>query len=337
MNHLYCGIDIAKGTAMFCIIGDGFEPLAKPMTFKNKAQGFRDAIKWMRGLAKPFKPFDIHVVMEATGVYYLSAAKFFHDQTGFAVSVINPAQIKSFAQAKLVRTKTDSVDATVIARFGAAMKPGLWTPPTPHEEEMLGIVRHIEAVKEMIQAERNRLHALEEIGDSTASVQKEVRKHIRFLEKQTGDLTGRLKQLTKEHPETDENVKLLCSIPGVSDTTAHNLLAEMGDISRFTGVKQLVAFAGLAPAERQSGSSVRGKVMLNKRGSRRLRKSLYMPAVVASMHNPDVKELYQRLKAAGKKPMCAMVACMRKLLHIAYGVLKNRTPYEPAVNRLKTA
>jgi transposase len=142
-------------------------------------------------------------------------------------------------------------------------------------------------------------------------------------------LSGKLKAIAREHTDIDENIRLLCSIPGVSDTTAHNLLAEIGDISRFTGVKQLVAFAGLAPAERQSGSSVRGKAMLNKRGSRRLRKSLYMPAVVASMHNPDVKELYRRMKAAGKNSMCAMVACMRKLLHIAYGVLKNRTPYKP--------
>ena len=334
MNHLYCGIDIAKDTAMFCIIGDGFEPLAKPMTFKNKVQGFRDAIKWMRGLAKPFKPFDIHVVMEATGVYYLSAAKFFHGQTGFAVSVINPAQVKSFAQAELVRTKTDSVDAAVIARFGAAMKPCLWTPPAPHEEEMLGIVRHIEAIKEMIQAERNRLHALNEIGSSTKSIQNEVQKHVKFLEGQITDLTKRLRRLTKEHPETDENVKLLCTIPGVAETTAHNLLCEMGDLSRFRGVKQLVAFAGLAPAERQSGTSVYGKAMLNKRGSRRLRKLLYMPAVVASRYNPDIKELYDRLRAAGKKPMCAMAACMRKLLHIAYGVLKNKKPYEACCSQI---
>jgi len=331
MNKLYCGIDIAKDTAVYCLLGPDGEPLERAATLRNASTGHRDALKWMRKLAKPHKPFELHVVMEATGVYYLSAAKFFDRQSGVAVSVVNPAQVKSFAQADLVRTKTDSVDAGVIARFGAAMRPGPWTPPAPHEEEMLGIVRHIEAVKDMIRAEENRLHALVEIGDSTKSVQREVRKHIRFLEKQTGDLNGRLKQLAKEHPETDENVKLLCSIPGVSDTTAHNLLAEIGDISRFSGVKQLVAFAGLAPAERQSGTSVRGKAMLNKRGSRRLRKSLYMPAVVASMHNPDVKELYQRMKAAGKKPMVAMVACMRKLLHIAYGVLKNRTPYKAQV------
>lgn len=337
MNKLYCGIDIAKDTAVYCLLGPDGVPLERAASFKNASTGHRAALKWMRNLAKSHKPFELHVVMEATGVYYLSTAKFFDKQTGVTVSVVNPAQVKSFAHADLVRTKTDAVDASVIARFGAAMKPGPWTPPTPHEEEMLGIVRHVEAIKDMIRAEGNRLHALEEIGASTASVQKEVKKHIRFLEKQIDDLTGRLKQLTKEHPDTDENVKLLCSIPGVSDTTAHNLLAEMGDINRFTGVKQLVAFAGLAPAERQSGTSVRGKTMINKHGSRRLRKSLYMPAVVASMHNPDVKELYQRLKAAGKKPMCAMVACMRKLLHIAYGVLKNKKPYEARCNNLVTA
>jgi len=329
MNKLYCGIDIAKDTAVYCLLGPDGEPLERTASFRNAPASHRDALKWMRRLAKPYKPFELHVVMEATGVYYLSTAKFFDKQTGVTVAVVNPAQVKSFAQADLVRTKTDSVDAAVIARFGIAMKPGPWTPPAPHEEEMLGIVRHIEAVKDMIRAEQNRLHALEEIGGSTKSVQREVKKHIRFLERQTDDLSGKLKAIAKEHPDMDENIRLLCSIPGVSDTTAHNLLAEMGDISRFTGVKQLVAFAGLAPAERQSGTSVRGKTMLNKRGSRRLRKSLYMPAVVASMHNPDVKELYQRMKAAGKNSMCAMVACMRKLLHIAYGVLKNRTPYKP--------
>jgi len=331
MNHLYCGIDIAKDTAVYRLIGPDNEPLAKAMTFKNASAGHRAALRWMRKLSKAHKPFDLHVVMEATGVYYLSTAKFFDKQTSVTVSVVNPAQVKSFAQADLVRTKTDAVDAGVIARFGAAMKPHAWTPPAPHEEEMLGIVRHIEAVKDMIQAERNRLHALEEIGDSTKSIQREIKKLIKFLEKQVDNLNGRLKHIISEHPDIGEDVKLLCSIPGVSDITAHNLLAEMGDMSRFTGVKQLVAFAGLAPAERQSGTSVRGKPMINKRGSRRLRKSLYMPAVVASRHNPDVKELYQRLKTAGKKPMVAMVACMRKLLHIAYGVLKNRTPYEPQI------
>lgn len=328
MNHLFCGVDVSKDTAVYFLIGQDRGLHDKAVVFKNNSLGYTAALKWMKGLAKQFKPFDIHVVMEATGVYYLSLAKFFSKQTGVAVSVVNPAQVKAFAQAELIRTKTDSVDAALIARFASAMKPGLWTPPAPHEEEMLGIVRHIEAVKEMIQAERNRLHALNEIGSSTASVQKEVRKHIKFLDGQISDLTKRLRRLTKEYPETDENVKLLCTIPGVAETTAHNLLCEMGDISRFGGVKQLVAFAGLAPAERQSGTSVHGKAMLNKRGSRRLRKLLYMPAVVASRFNPDVKELYDRLRAAGKKPMCAMAACMRKLLHIAYGVLKNKKPYE---------
>jgi len=332
MNHLCCGIDISKDTATFALLGHDGKPLPGPMTFKNTTAGFKTAIKWLRKLAKPFKPYEIHLVMEATSVYYLGLAKFFNGQAGIIVSVVNPAQVKSFAGAELIRTKTDGVDASVIARFAMAMSPRPWTPPAPHEEAMLSIVRHIEAVKEMVQAEKNRLHALETVGPSTTGVQKEIKKHIRFLEAQISELDQGLKKLIKEHPDIDENVKLLCSIPGVGDTTASAMLTEIGDISRFDNVKQLVAYAGIAPAERQSGTSVRGKVMINKRGSRRLRKALYMPAMVAVQHNPVIKKFYERLLSKGKKPICALVACMRKLLHIAYGVLKHKKRFDPNWN-----
>jgi len=332
MNHLCCGIDISKDTAVFSLLDHDGESLSNPMTFKNTTPGFKTAIKWIRKLTKPFKPYDLHIVMEATSVYYLSFAKFFNGQAGIIVSVVNPAQVHSFAGAELIRTKTDANDASVIARFAMAMSPRPWTPPAPHEEAMLSIVRHLEAVKDMVQAEKNRLHVLETVGSSTAGVQKEIRKHIKFLESQITDLGKGLKKLIKEHPDIDENVKLLCSIPGVGETTASAMLTEIGDISRFDNVKQLVAYAGIAPAEHQSGTSVRGKVMINKRGSRRLRKSLYMPAMVAAQHNPVIKKFYERLLAKGKKPICALVACMRKLLHIAYGVLKHKKEFDPNWN-----
>lgn len=332
MKHLCCGIDIAKDSAVFSLHDHDGKPLDRPATFKNTSPGFKTAIKWLRKLAKPFKPYEIHIVMEATSVYYLALAKFFNGQAGIIVSVVNPAQVNSFAKAELIRTKTDGVDASVIARFAMALRPRPWTPPAPHEEAMLSIIRHIETIKDMVQAERNRLHALETVGPSTAGVQKAIKKHIKFLESQVADLAKRLKKLIKEHPEFDEDVRLLCSIPGVGNTTACTMLTEIGDISRFVSVKQLVAYAGIAPAERQSGTSVRGKTMINKRGSRRLRKALYMPAMVAAHHNPTIKKFYERLLSKGKKPICALVACMRKLLHIAYGVLKNKKEFDPDWN-----
>jgi len=332
MNHLCCGIDIAKDTAVFSLLDYDGKCLSSPTTFKNTTSGFKTAIKWLRKLSKPFKPYEIHIVMEATSVYYLSLAKFFNGQAGIIVSVVNPAQVHFFAGAELIRTKTDGVDASVIARFAIAMSPRPWTPPAPHEEAMLSIIRHIDAVKDMVQAEKNRLHVLETVGPSTAGVQKEIKKHIKFLEAQITDLGKGLKKLIKEHPNIDENVKLLCSIPGVGETTASAMLSEIGDVSRFDNVKQLVAYAGIAPAERQSGTSVRGKAMINKRGSRRLRKALYMPAMVAAQHNPVIKKFYERLLSKGKKPICALVACMRKLLHIAYGVLKHKKVFDPNWN-----
>jgi len=332
MRHLCCGIDIAKDTAVFSLLDHDGKPLSSPTTFKNSTPGFKTAIKWLRKLSKPFKPYEIHIVMEATSVYYLALAKFFNGQAGMIVSVVNPAQVHSFAGAELIRTKTDANDASVIARFAMAMHPRPWTPPAPHEEAMLSIVRHIEAIKEMAQAEKNRLYTLEIVGPSTTSVQKEIKKHIKFLESQIVDLGKGLKRLIREHPDIDENVKLLCSIPGVGETTAYSMLTEIGDVSRFDNVKQLVAYAGIAPAESQSGTSVYGKARINKRGSRRLRKALYMPAMVAAQHNPIIKKFYERLLAKGKKPICALVACMRKLLHIAYGVLKHKKVFDPNWN-----
>ncbi len=331
MNQLYCGVDIAKETAVFCLANSEGVQFGRPITFDNTAQGFRAAEKWMRDLSKPLKPFSIHVCMEATGVYFLSLAKFLHGRTGIVVSVVNPAQVKHFSDANLQRTKTDDVDACAIARFTKAMNPRPWAPPAPHEEEMLGILRHIDALKEMRNAEINRLHTLDIIGKSTARIQKAVKEHIAFIENQIDDLNGKLRDITRQHSDVDENIRLLCSIPGIGESTAQNLLAEIGDVSRFASVKQLVANAGLAPAEIRSGTSVRGRSTINKRGSRRLRKSLYMPAVVAIRYNPVVKELYQRLLAAGKCKMLAIVACMRKLLHIVYGVLKNKKQFDAAI------
>ncbi len=328
MNQFYCGIDIAKDTAVFSPINSEGEELAKPVTFKNGSKGFLEAMRWVRKLVKQHKPFQINITMEATGVYYLSLAKFFAKQTGVTVSVVNPAQVKSFAEASLVRTKTDGVDAFVIARFSLAMKPKEWTPPTPHEEEMLAIVRHIDALKKMVQAERNRLHHLGTVGKTTLKVQKAIKKTIKFLEKQIKELNGGLRKIAKEHPETKEKIKLLCSIPGIGETTAFSLLVEIGDVTRFDSVKQLVAHAGLAPKEHSSGTSVKGKARICKRGAKKLRRSLYMPAMSASQHNPVIRAFYERLVAAGKKPMLALIACMRKLLHIAYGVLKNKKMFD---------
>lgn len=336
MNHIYCGVDIAKETAVFCLINADGVQLGKPASFKNTGQGFREADKWMRKLAKPLKPFDFHVSMEATNIYFLSLAKFFHGRTGMVVSVVNPAQVKHFSDANLQRTKTDEVDACAIARFTKAMNPRPWTPPAPYEEEMIGIIRHIDTLKEIRRAELNRLEDIEIIGDSTADVQKAVKEHVAFIESQINDLNGKLKGVVKRTPEANESVRLLCSIPGIAEDTAQKLIAEMGDVSRYDSVKQLVASAGLAPAERRSGKSVRGRSSINKRGSRRLRKSLYMPAVVAIRYNPVVKELYQRLLAAGKHKMLAIVACMRKLLHIAYGVLKSKKQFDTSLGHAIT-
>lgn len=328
---------LRKNTAVFTLIDGNGASLTKPVTFANAYKGHTESVKWLLKLVKAHKPFHINIAMEATGVYYISLAKFFAKQTGVTVSVVNPAQVKAFSSAGLVRTKTDGVDALVIARFALAMNPQEWTPTKPHVEEMLAIVRHIDTVKGMIQTERNRLEPLEIIGDSTIKVQKIIKRTIKFLERELDELEDGLKKLAKAHPETDENIKRLCSIPGVGETTAFSIIVELGDITRFESVKQVVAHAGLAPKENTSGTSVKGKSSICKHGAEKLRKALYMPAMVAIKYNPPVRALYERLVAAGKKRKLALIACMRKLLHIAYGILKNKKMFDEKYGKIATA
>ena len=285
---------------------------------------------WIKKLSKKFKPFHVRLCMEATGIYYLQAAKFFHEKKGFAVIVANPAQVKSFAGAELIRTKTDPVDAGLIARFAMAMSDRLpeWTPPSASEEEILRIVRHMDALKKMRQAEENRLHALDASGVDAPDVRMSVSEMISFIDGQVKALEKRLRDIAGGDPDIGEDIRLLRSIGGVGETTAFKLFAELGDVNRFENGKQVVAYAGLAPCERTSGSSVRGKPRINKHGSEELRTPLYFPAITATKCNPVIKEFYERLLLAGKVKMVAVVACMKKLLLLAYGVLKNKEMFD---------
>lgn len=334
MNHLYCGTDIANSENVLLLLGPGGQQLDRAVSFNNNPAGHKAAYTWMCNRAKKFKPFIIHVCMEATGIYYLPFAKYLHGKSdGITVSVVNPAQIKAFAKAELKRTKTDAVDAGVIARFAKAMDPVLWTPPAPHEEKILGIVRYMDSLKQSRQAEENRLHALRESGSATEEVQQAVLAIIDAIDVQVKSLEEKLREIIDDHPDISGKMELLCTIPGIGEKTAFGLVAEIGgNITKFSGPKELVAMAGLAPSEHRSGTSVNGRPGISRHGNARYRDILYMATVSAIMHNPVIKEFFNRLKAAGKKGKVAVVACMRKMLHIVYGVLKNQKEFDASLH-----
>ncbi|HRF95580.1 MAG TPA: IS110 family transposase, partial [Aggregatilineales bacterium] len=276
-----------------------------------------------KNFLKKRKITDLHVCLEATGHYSDAIAQFLHD-LGYTVSVVNPSRIKSYADSLLSRNKTDAGDALIIAGFCRTQKPDTWSPPALEIVELQAMVRQLGNLKEMRQQERNRLEA----GISSKTVLDTLEKHIAFIDKQIKDLEKRIHDHINRHPGLKQQHDLLTSIPGIGDVSAFKLLAEIRDISAFDSASQLAAFAGLTPRQRVSGSSVRSKSRLSKRGSPRLRECLFMPAIVAKKHNPILSIFAQRLEKAGKSKMVIIGALMRKLLHLAYGVLKSGQPFD---------
>lgn len=312
------GIDISKAKFDVALLRD--EGKLRHKVFPNSTAGFQQLSAWL----SKHSALPIHACMEATGTYGEALAVYLHE-AGHLVSVVNPAIIKAFASTEMSRTKTDKADASLIARYCQKHQPPAWTPPPPEISELQALVRRLEALLEMLQQERNRLAA----GIGSPSVKESVEQHIDYLNEQITHTQSLIRDHIDLNPTLKQQHDLLTTIPGIGDTTAAKLLAEIVEINHYQSARQVAAFAGLVPKHRESGSSVRGKPRLCKVGTARLRKAMYFPAIVATKHNPIIKAMSGRLRERGKCPMVIIGAAMRKLIHIAYGVLKSGKPFDP--------
>jgi transposase len=313
------GIDVSKATLDAALLLDSGASKARHKVFPNTPDGHEQLLSWLQEQGAPL----VHATLEATGTYGEAVALALHE-AGHRVSLVNPALVRAFGQSQLKRTKTDKADAILIARFCAMHQPPLWSPPAPELRELQALVRRVEALDEMQQMEENRL----ESGVSCEVVRASLLDHIAYLQTQIDGARRQVQDHIAAHPDLKEQARLLESIPGIGAVTAAVLLSEIGDFSHFQSARQVAAFAGLVPRLRESGSSVRGKPRLSKAGSPRLRKCLYFPAMTALRWNPLIKALGLRLSVQGKPKMLILGAAMRKLLHLAYGVLKSRKPFD---------
>jgi transposase len=318
MTEPILGIDIAKLKFNVCLINPSGK--LKHKVFPNTSTGFEQLLDWLsrQGLD------SVQVCLEATGTYGEALSLFLHE-VGHRVSVVNPAAIKAFAGSRLSRTKTDKVDAELIARFCLAQAPPAWTPLPQEVRELQALVRRLEALVEMRVMEENRLSSGITVGVVRESVE-ELLNHLHEQIKRTEKLIG---EHLNNHPGLKRQSELLDSIPGIAETTAALLLSEIVDIRQYSSARQVAAYAGLVPRERQSGSSVRGRTRLSKIGNARLRRALYFPAITALRCSPFFQAWAEGLRQRGKSKMSVICAVMRKLVHVAYGVLKNGKEFDP--------
>lgn len=322
MTPSMVGVDIAKATF------DVATPLEAKGKYRTKGKvpntpaGFALLADWLAQHAP-----EAGVCMEATGIYHEALAIFLVEH-GVIIYVINPAQVAAYAKSELSRTKTDRTDAKLLARFALAQQHAAnlrpWVPPTPAQRRLRALIHRLNDLEGMRQMERNRLDV------SDPSVNPSISQLIEALDAQIADLKKAIHNHIDSDPDLRRDSDLLASIPGIGELTAAFVLGCVGDLRRFDDPRKLDAFAGMNPAVRESGKW-KGQSRLSKIGHALLRAKLYMPAMTAIRHNVAVRALFERLVARGKPRKLALGAAMRKLLHIAWGVIHSATPFDPKV------
>jgi transposase len=311
------GIDIAKEKFdVTLVLASGRQ---RHRTLANQASGFAQLSAWVG--APPATV--VQACMEATNVYWEALAAYLHEQ-GYQVSVVNPARIAGYAKSQMRRNKTDKLDSQVIADFCATQHPAVWTPPSAAQQTLRSLTRHREALLKTRTQQTNRRSTCSE-----PLVQKSLDAIIGTLDTELAQVEAHIADLVEQQQPFREELALITSIPGIAEQTAVKLMAELYDLATYPDANAADADAGLSPAKHESGDSVRRKPKLSKVGKASVRGALYLPAMNAIRHNPIVKQLADRLKAKGKPPMVIIGAAMRKLLHLVYGVLKHKTPFDP--------
>ena len=315
------GIDVSKETLDMTLLKANEPEQTKQVA--NQTKGFKQVQRWLTKQQVQ----QVHVCLEATNIYWEEAAEFFHQQ-GHLVSVVNPARISGFAQSQLRRNKTDPLDGEVIAQFCAAVEPELWTPPTPEQRHLRALVRHQQALQKTLTQQTNRLATCRE-----PAVQASLERLSAFLEAEIEQVEQQIQAFIQQQADLKRQYDLLNSIKGIGPKTAVVLLAEMYDLANYESARAAAADAGLTPRHHTSGQTIRRKPKLSKMGKSAVRGALFLPAITAMQHNPFVRALKERLEARGKHWKVIVGAAMRKLLHLAYGVLKNQTPFDPNYSR----
>ncbi|KTD22508.1 Transposase, IS116/IS110/IS902 [Legionella lansingensis] len=308
----FVGIDIAKDKFDSALSIDN---RYKHAVFSNSKKGYEDFLKWLNQYAS--SPW---VCMEATGHYSEGLADFLVEK-GVRVSVVNPFQVKSFAKACLARNKNDTIDAKITAQFCQRMEPRIYQSSSAEQKEIKELTKVLDMLKVQVIQLTNQLHSIR-----GRAAQKSLKKMIEKRKQEIKAIQQQIDELISNNQQLQEKLDLLLSIKGIGKLTAYYVLARMPDIQCFQTAKQFAAYIGITPKQHQSGSLI-GKTTLSRLGDSRLRKALYMAALVAKRYNKALDGFVKRLQCNGKTPKTIICAVMRKLAHIIFGVLKNKQPF----------
>lgn len=321
MTLCLAGVDISAQTFSVCLTTSRGTELRE---FPNTARGHRAlTTRLLR------HDSEARVVVEATGIYHLQLTLHLAEQEGIEVMVLHPQVAHNFARSIAPRGKSDARDARTLLTYLERMAFEPWQPPAAELMQLRSLMRRTEQMAKEIRREKNRLHAMERDVWVDELVRSQCRERIERDEQLMAQLQARALELVREHDEVmGERATQLRSIPGVGERIALVLLAELGTMPEGLSVRQWVAQVGLDPCERTSGTSVRTRPRISKRGNRHVRRVLFLTAMTASRFCEPVARYKEHLESRGKSKKQALVAIMRKLVHCIYGMFKHSSLFD---------
>lgn len=323
-----CGIDVAQDelvVTMGRLFADLTLELYAHKAFANSDKGFAALLNWVEKLKDA--TVQTQYVMEATGVYHEKLAYFLHGKNQM-LSVVLPNKISNYFRTLETKTVTDKTASETIARFGLERKLNDWKPANPVYKRLRQLTRERDQLVQIRTTIKNQLHAEQAEAEPNKTTVTRVKKQIAFLDKQEQEIKAELVALVKQNEAVKKKVELITSIPGVGVLTAVTVLAETNGFELIRNKKQLTSYAGLDIREKQSGTSIKGKPRISKKGNKFLRKTMHLPALAAIRHDERYKSIFVRLVSKHGIKMKAAVAVQRKLLEMIYIIYKTEKLYD---------
>jgi len=322
------GIDLSKDDfkVSFGVLNAGLQvKTIGSRSFRNTLLGFDQFIQWV--FARKVAGISVDFVMEATGVYYESLA-YYLDERHLLVHVVLPNQSKKYAGSLGIKSKTDQIDAGILARLGLERNLAPWSPLSPHFRHLKQLCRERDSYIHSRTVLKNQLHAYNHQGILPQSSIERCKDTIVFINEQVYKIGAEIKQIVESDSSLKERLAYILSIKGVGFWTAVTVVAETNGFAIIRNIKQLVSYAGLDIKLAESGTW-KGKSRISKQGNKYIRRSLYFPALSKSRHDPQTKPYYQRLKERKGVGMIASVAVQRKLLGLMYTLWKKQEMFNP--------
>lgn len=322
------GIDVAQKELVVCVgrMYDDWSPeLYAHKTFANTAKGFAALSVWLKKHTE--QTLAIRFVMEATGVYHESLA-YFLDDNGYELSVVMPNKISNYFRTLTVKTITDKTASEAITLFGLERKLDRWQRPKPVYKSMRQLTRERDQIVEERTMVKNHLHAeLIEAVPNKNSIQR-IKERIKMLNRQEEEIKSEITALIKRDEQLAGDISIISSLTGIGELTAVTVLAETNGFELIRNKRQLASYAGFDVKEKQSGTSVKGKSRISKKGNKHIRKAMYLPSLSAIRHDERFKAIFTRLVSKHGIKMKAAVAVQRKMLELMFILFKTRVPYK---------